>query len=209
MRHLVSLITVLVLAIAAPALSAVPSVSGHTRSAPDNADMKAIYDADQSARAGDNVDWKLVAPQDVKRREQTNALLAAGALHTGRDYRYAAFIYQHGDLPDDYLLAHTLAMVAMSKGDHDAVWIATATLDRYLQTVKQKQIYGTQFSMSYKPPSPTTQEPYDRRLIPDALRVELHVPTLAAQERQRAEMEGQRAAMMAHIKGRVAKGAAK
>lgn len=154
--------------------------------------MIAIYNADQSSRAGGNIDWKVVAPQDVQRRKRTKALLSAGQLHTGIDYRYAAFIYQHGDNSDDYLLAHTLAMVAMSKGDKDAVWIATATLDRYLQAVKHKQIYGTQFTLSYKPPTRLTQAPYDRSLIPDALRVELHVPTLAAQKQQRAEMEMER-----------------
>ena len=78
-------------------------------------------------------------------RERVAALLAAGALHTADDYRKAAFVFQHGDRSDDYLLAHTLALVAVAKGDQGAAWIAAATLDRYLQSVRQPQIYGTQY----------------------------------------------------------------
>jgi len=36
-------------------------------------------------------------------------------------------------------------LVAAAKGDQGAAWIAAATLDRYLQSVRQPQIYGTQF----------------------------------------------------------------
>ncbi len=42
--------------------------------------------------------------------------------------------------PDDYLLAHTLAMIAVAKGDEGSLWIGTATLDRYLQSVGKPQI---------------------------------------------------------------------
>lgn len=66
-----------------------------------------------------------------------------------------------------------------SKGDAGAVWIAAATLDRYLQSVGKPQIYGTQFlTPAGKPP---TQDPYDRALIGDALRHDLGVPKIANQ----------------------------
>lgn len=64
-------------------------------------------------------------------------MLEAGALKTGEDFEDASVIFQHGDNPQDYLLAHVLAMAAMTKGDANARWIAAATLDRYLQSVKQ------------------------------------------------------------------------
>jgi hypothetical protein len=44
-------------------------------------------------------------------------LLESGKLETAEDFHDAAFIYQHGQKPDDYLLAHVLAMVAVQKGD--------------------------------------------------------------------------------------------
>jgi hypothetical protein len=116
-------------------------------------------------------------------------LLARGKLHTGNDFERAAFVFQHGETPDDYLLAHTLAMVAVARGDGSAIWIAAATLDRYLQSVNRPQIYGTQFK--FKSGGHVTQNSYDRQLIPDALRRDLGVPSLAAQQSQRERYEEQ------------------
>jgi hypothetical protein len=153
-----------------------------------NAEMKRIFDEDQRVRQpGFKIDWAVVGKSDAARREATRKLLNEGALHTGEDFIFAAFVFQHGDSPNDYLLAHTLAMIAVRKGRNDALWIATATLDRYLQSIKQPQIYGTQF---FTPKDAlTTQEPYDRTLISDALRRQLGVPPLAAQEEQRKQYD--------------------
>lgn len=124
---------------------------------------------------------------DKERRDRTHELLAAGALHTGQDYFEAALIFQHSLDPDDYLLAHTLAMIAMSKGNEGALWLATATLDRYLQSIGKPQIYGTQYKMSSG--TPVTQEPYNRTVISDVLRRQLTVPIQAVQEERRKVYE--------------------
>jgi hypothetical protein len=147
-----------------------------------NAEMKAIYDENQRVRMEKDIDWSVVSKSDAERRTQTRKLLGDGSLHTGEDYEKAAFIFQHGDTPQDYLLAHTLAMVAVSKGDAIAIWIAAATLDRYLENIKQKQIFGTQYSTDAQ--KHWTQEPYDRELISDALRAQLGVPSQAMQNQQ-------------------------
>ena len=151
-----------------------------------SSEMKKIYEDDQKPRQNTGKlsaeQWTVIAKQDQEHRKQTRDLLAAGKLHTGEDFEYAAFIFQHGDTPEDYLLAHTLAMVAVSKGDANAIWIGSATLDRYLQSIGKPQIYGTQFKSV--PGEGTTQEPYNRDLISDALRQQLHVPSLAAQQEQ-------------------------
>ena len=155
---------------------------------PDNADMKALFDADQGARSSEKpIDWKIVGAQDADRRVATQKLLDAGKLWSANDYWRAAFIFQHGDAPADYLKAHSLAVIAAAKGKSSATWIAAATLDRYLQAIGQKQIYGTQFSG--KDGEPMTQEPYDRTVISDGLRRASGVPDMAGQEKQRAEME--------------------
>ena len=148
--------------------------------------MKAIFDADQAARQNPPSNWDALRKADSMRREKTTALLAAGALHTGDDFERAAFIFQHGENADDYLLAHTLALIAVSKGRPLAVWIASATLDRYLQSIGKTQIYGTQFHQL--PNQKPTQEPYNRKLISDALRSQLGVPSQAAQEKHVAAM---------------------
>ena len=153
-----------------------------------NAEMTRIYDEDQADREPDEVDWDKVSVRDEKRRAATRELLAAGDLRSADDYEHAAFIFQHGLKPDDYLLAHTLAMVAVSKGDKDSLWIASASLDRYLMMIGKSQIYGTQFRSSMG------QEPYNRDLVSDALRTELGVPVLARQAEQLEAMKAARAA---------------
>jgi len=147
-----------------------------------NAEMKSIFDEDQRVRMTQKVDWSVVSRSDADRREATRKLLAAGALHTGKDFQEAAFVFQHGSTPEDFLLAHTLAMVAVSKGEPTAIWIAAATLDRYLQNIGQPQIYGTQFR--HEGNSPWTQDPYDRTLVSDALRRQLGVPPQDLQQKQ-------------------------
>ena len=79
-------------------------------------------------------------------------------------------------------MAHTLAMIAVARGEDSALWIATATLDRFLQSIGQPQVYGTQFKSGVN--DEATQEPYNRDVIADELRRQLGVPSLAAQQEQ-------------------------
>jgi hypothetical protein len=140
-----------------------------------------------------------VNSRDAMRRAEARLLIAAGQLKTAQDFHDAAFIFQHGHDPDDYLLAHILAIDAIVKGDASSKWIAAATLDRYLQASGQKQVFGTQYlsrSYSYSLQhrndpnamnSPEahqegdTQDPYDRNLVPDSLRGDFCVPDQADQ----------------------------
>jgi hypothetical protein len=163
----------------------------HQGAAPkDSAEMRRIFDADQADRQVNIaamtrqqlLDWlNKVGPRDAQRRKQVRDLMARGALQTGHDFDEAAFVFQHGDNPNDYLLAHTLAIVAVTKGSSKSRWIAAATLDRYLQAVKEPQIFGTQ----YRKPDRSdkfTQEPYNRQLVPDALRLDMCVSAQASQQ---------------------------
>lgn len=153
-------------------------------SAVSNTEMQRIYDEDQKPRQKPGElsaeKWTVLNEQDAERRRLTRQLLADGKLRTGEDFARAAFIFQHGSSPDDFLLAHTLATIAVAKGDEEAIWITTATLDRYLHSAGKPQIYGTQF----KAGSSATQEPFNRDLISDALRRQLGVPSLSAQQEQ-------------------------
>ena len=157
----------------------------------DNDDMTAIVARDQADRAGtSHLSQQALDEGDSKRRVQTAALLQQGLLHTGPDFDHAALVFQHGTTSNDYLLAHVLAVIAISKGQSGAVWISAATLDRYLQSLHQPQIFGTQYKTLNKDPS--TQEPYDRSLISDALRAYMEVPDQAVQEAQRREYDVRR-----------------
>jgi len=158
--------------------------------------MEQIFAADQKPRlenlppAAFKAKWGDINTADAARREQVRNLLLAGDLHTGKDFWEAAFIFQHSLDPSDYLLAHTLASIALAKGNHDGLWILTATLDRYLQSIHQPQIYGTQ-SHRNNGDEPFTKEPYNRGLIPDALHKELEVPSQAEQQRDLEKLNKQ------------------
>jgi hypothetical protein len=151
-----------------------------------NVEMTAIFNADQADRSSPAVDWSIVRPRDEARAARTKALLDGGLLASGDDYYHAAFVFQHGAQPNDYLLAHALAMVAVARGRRDATWIAAATLDRYLQRIGQQQVFGTQYIGGK---AGMTQDPYDRALLSDAIRTATGVPTMAAQEDRRRALE--------------------
>jgi hypothetical protein len=122
------------------------------------------------------VRWKT---EDAERLARTQKLLEAGALKSGLDFYRAAFIFQHGQRPEDYLKAHHLAVIAVSKG-YDARWISAATLDRYLLATGKNQIYGTQFRSNER--DEDVREPVDLGIVSDAERTELKVPALADEE---------------------------
>lgn len=159
---------------------------------PTNPEMTALFDADQADRQPAVIDWTVVGPADRTRKARTQALLDAGALQSGDDYEHAAFIFQHGDTPGDYLKAHLLAMIAVARGKSDALWIASATLDRYLQSIGKPQVLGTQFKLPEG--APVSQDPFDRALVSDAVRQALRVPPLAEQEQEGRDMQAHAAA---------------
>jgi hypothetical protein len=152
--------------------------------------IQQLFEQDQKERTGDKIDWAIVGAHDKQRRELVRKMLEAGTLKSGQDFEQAAFIFQHGDSPQDYMLAHILAMVAMEKGRNVARWIAAATLDRYLQSIKQPQVFGTQYSWNGATPKDATQQPYDDKLVSDALREEFCVTSYANQQ-QNLEAERQ------------------
>jgi hypothetical protein len=140
-------------------------------------EIQEIFEEDQRDRKG--VVWtsaygKSIAAKDAERRRQTRALLAANNLHSGSDFAQAAFIFQHGDTPQDFLLGHTLALAALARGKQSAAWIAAASLDRYLQSIGQPQIYGTRFNAEGA--DVTIKQPYDSTLITPSLRRQLALP---------------------------------
>ena len=148
-----------------------------------NSEMRRIYDEDQRGRQNNAqiaAETETVTRQDEERRSQTRKLCPTDSCIPPRTSRRAAFIFQHGSKPDDFLLAHALAMVAAAKGDEDALWIGTATLDRYLHSTGKSQIFGTQ--IKEKADHTATLEPYNRSLVADVLRRELGVQPLAVQQ---------------------------
>ena len=111
----------------------------------DNPALTEMFTVDQKAREGDPIDWAKLTKDDEQRRNDLRQMLSTGGVRTGNDYYHAALIFQHGQNPDDYLMAHVLAMDAVAQGSKEARWLSAATLDRYLLSIWQPQVFGTQF----------------------------------------------------------------
>jgi hypothetical protein len=131
------------------------------------------------------------------RRAHVRELLEAGQLKTGEDFHDASLIFQHGETADDYLLAHVLAVEAVIEGDDRSKWMAAATIDRYLQLIKQPQVFGTQYpaledKAKAAPGSSLfagrTQAPYNETLVPEAVRLDFCVPGLEQQKKNVATL---------------------
>ena len=123
----------------------------------------------RQVKAPDTLDWQAISERDQQRQSAIRALLAKGQIETGREYHYAALVFQHSSTPEALTLAHVLAVTAVIQGDSSAKWLAAATLDRYLQNDKQAQVFGTQFLRQGDNPQ-WTMEPYNRAAVPDAVR---------------------------------------
>jgi hypothetical protein len=155
----------------------------------DQAEITRLCAEDQADRAPHEgpVDGKAIVARDRERQARVKQLYTAGELRTGHDYHHAALILQHGQEPDDFLLAHELCVVALAKGDHEAAWLCAATEDRYLMNIGRPQRFATQ----YKSDAPG--EPMRLYVVgdgvTDGLRAELHVPTLERAKEREALMD--------------------
>jgi len=142
----------------------------------ENTELKAICDEDQADRvpgSGKQIDWSIVGQRDAKRLARVKELYREGKLSASSDYFHAALVLQHGSVPEDYLLAHELAVVAVRKGYQGAAaWLAAASEDRFLQSIGRKQRFGTQLS------NPIVVD----GSVTDRLRDELSVPSLKEEE---------------------------
>lgn len=145
----------------------------------DNPELQMLFSEDQADRSPTTMkdrSWEEISIRDEKRELRVKALIAEGALNTGPDYYHAAMVLQHAPRPDDYLLAHDLCVIAISKGEDRAKWLSAASLDRFLINIGRPQRYGTQFR-SYRPNQPPRLVEVDPS-VPDSLRRELNVPSL-------------------------------
>lgn len=114
----------------------------------DNLKLQELYEADQSDRQkvyDSEAAVRELQQRDRQRRAEALRMMQLGEVSTVLDLYRAAVIFQHGDSPKDFLTAHRLASMAAISGDRAARWLMAASLDRFLMSVGQPQVYGTQF----------------------------------------------------------------
>ena len=132
-------------------------------------------------RDSSTLDWKATAQHDAQRHKAVRDLLAAGKLKSAEDYEYASLIFQHSTEPSDLMLAHVLSTTTYRMTGAGR-WMMAATMDRYLQSIKQPQIFGTQY-LTNDGGHTWTMEPYSRSTVTDAERALWCVIPLAQQDK--------------------------
>lgn len=162
--------------------------------AKDNEELMRMEQEDQDDRAPSarkSYDWTVLARRDDARLARVKELYRQNKLQTGNDYFRAALVLQHSQASEDYLLAHELCVVALSKGKTnaqalDARGLAAATEDRFLMSIDRPQRFGTQYRRESEN-APAKLYKTDSG-VTDELRSLMNVPSLAGAKAQEAEM---------------------
>jgi len=123
---------------------------------------------DQDAWTDNSRDAEFSRNQTV-RRNRAMEILALGGLGPPVDWSNAAMLLQHGDGPEDYLLAHLLALRAGQEDAPFGRFLSAAAFDRYLRSIGRAQVFGTQSTS----PDPSVPIP---SALPDSLRTLFTLP---------------------------------
>ncbi|MHC4402173.1 MAG: hypothetical protein ACYTG0_21095 [Planctomycetota bacterium] len=148
----------------------------------DHPEVTRLFKADQSARS----DFFEMTParlqamltKDRARRARVRELYQGGFLKTAADYYHAAMVFQHGETPEDFLLAHELSVAALALGDDRGRWLSAATEDRFLRSIGRKQRFGTQYGKGDAANDQWELFPVDET-APDSIRKVMGCPTLS------------------------------
>jgi hypothetical protein len=175
-------------------ISARPILARSTATADDkdNSELVRLFQEDQADRTsteGKPIDWNAVDERDKAREKRVKELYANNQLRTGADYYHVAMVLQHASAPEDYLLAHELCVVAISKGDKRAKWLAAASEDRFLMEIGRPQRFATQFRSVGNSPMRLYQTDQG---VTDELRAALNVPTLDQAKEREARMNSKK-----------------
>lgn len=153
--------------------------------------LSALYAEDRHEHAAvppaGTPEYRALRERDRTRRARAQAALAAlrdAGNISPDDLFHAAWLLNHGDLPEEARRSHELAREAAERGHPRARWLAAAAFDRWCMYEGRPQKYGTQFvpdGQRYRlwalDPSTT-----------DADRAAWDVPPLAEQLRRAEEM---------------------
>lgn len=153
-----------------------------------NADLLRHFEADlQDHRQGlcvGTAEYTAMRERDAERRSAASRVLAEDPDLEAVDLYRAAWLFNHGDTPDDAERAYRLASVAASAGHAPARWLSAASYDRWQMYRGLPQRYGTQivpdgvgFRVWDTDPSVTDED-----------RAALDVPPLADQHRRATEI---------------------
>jgi hypothetical protein len=147
-----------------------------------NQELQNMYNEDQTARSGPNINWMLLSKQDSLREARVYQLIKEGKIVTGKDYYHSAMIFQHGR----DTTASSMAVQQMRKAvELDATinkWLLAAAIDRDLMRRNKPQIYGTQYVKDNETGGKWKRYNIDSTKVSDEERKYYRVETLAEQK---------------------------
>lgn len=129
--------------------------------------------ADRTSNKPSEINWSEVSKRDEKRRKRVSEFLKRDELVTGEDFDRAALIFQHGNKPKDFVIAHELYLLAsflQIYGNGPAI-----SEDRYLVSIHQDQRFGTQFDWDLGLKQLDNKKPFS---VTDGLRMDMFCPPL-------------------------------
>lgn len=142
----------------------------------DNTALMELAQSDQRDRRENNPNTD---KNDVDRLKEVKKIIKAKSLGTSNDYFNAAIVLQHGQGSEDFMIANELAKkaVQLDSSNREAKILIAQSMDRYLRSINQPQIYGTQrrtlglSELQYLQPIDTAQ-------VSDTERKELGIRTI-------------------------------
>jgi hypothetical protein len=109
--------------------------------------------------------------RDLVRRKRIGEILGEGCLNSSEDYKSAAMIFQHGIHPDHFFQAFVWAKKSFDLGDMSQKSLVALAADRYLVSIGQKQLFGSQAFKAQTMGSCFCIQPIEND-FPDSIRTE-------------------------------------
>lgn len=152
-----------------------------------DAELAALYAADREdhavGRTAGTPEYVAMRARGADRRAQARSILVGSEPDDPIDWYHAAWLFNHGDTPDDAEQAHRLAARAAAAGHGAARWLAAAAFDRWHMYRGLPQRFGTQIV-----PDGVGYRVWDTHpATTDADRAAHDVPPLAELHRRAAE----------------------
>jgi len=152
-----------------------------------NSDLLELFSADRTEDrnvVAGTAQYAALRKRDVERRQRASEILSSLSLPTKDDLYHAAWVFNHGDLPEEAQRAHLLATEAAQLGLDEARWLAAASFDRWCMYSGKPQKFGTQLV-----PDGVRYRVWDTEPgTTDADRAEHGVPPLSDQLRRADQM---------------------
>ena len=108
--------------------------------------LLALFEADRAEErrvVAGTPEYVALRDRDRQRLREADAILAAETVTAPEALYAAAWLFNHGDTPDEASRGHELALQADALGHRAARWLAAAALDRSLMYAGRPQKYGT------------------------------------------------------------------